>query len=68
MGCPPVPVSPGERLWLLLRDVLTGNTPWCRVAERLTLTDREILMGAGRRPADFTDDRLGRARHPEGSA
>lgn len=54
-------VSPGERLLLLMLDVLAGKTPLYRVAERLTLTDVEILIGAGRRPADFTDDSLGRA-------
>lgn len=52
--------SPGERLWLVLRNVLAGQTPWYRVAERFTLTDVEIQIGTGRCPAKFTDDSLGR--------
>ena len=54
-------VSPGERILVLILDVLAGKTPLYRLWERLTTTDLEILVGAGRRPEDFTDDSLGRA-------
>lgn len=51
-------VSLGERLLVLVLDVLSGTTPLYRVHERLIPTDLEILVGAGRRPEDFTDDSL----------
>ncbi|MCY0877993.1 MAG: DUF4277 domain-containing protein [Firmicutes bacterium] len=54
-------VSPGERILLLMLDILTGKTLLYRLAERLTLTDVELVIGQGRRPDDFTDDSLGRA-------
>lgn len=54
-------ISPGERILVLVLDVLAGKTPLYRVWERLTTTDLDILVGAGRRPDDFTDDSLGRA-------
>jgi transposase len=54
-------VSPGERILLMMLDILAGKTPLYRLAERLTTTDVEILVGQGRRPEDFTDDSLGRA-------
>ncbi len=54
-------VSPGERILLLILDVLAGKTPLYRVSDRLVATDVAILVGAGRRPEDFTDDSLGRA-------
>ena len=54
-------VSPGERILVMSLDVLAGKTPLYRLSERLTTTDLEILVGAGRRPEDFTDDSLGRA-------
>ncbi|MCY0879289.1 MAG: DUF4277 domain-containing protein [Firmicutes bacterium] len=57
----PCRVSPGERIWLLMRELFAGKTPLYRVAERLTLTDVAMLIGQGRRPDDFTDDSLGRA-------
>lgn len=54
-------LSPGERILVLVLDVLSGKTPLYRVWERFATTDLEILVGAGRRPEDFTDDSLGRA-------
>ncbi|MCY0879563.1 MAG: DUF4277 domain-containing protein [Firmicutes bacterium] len=54
-------VSPGERILLLMLDILAGKTPLYRLAERLTLTDVAMLIGQGRHPDDFTDDSLGRA-------
>jgi transposase len=54
-------LSPGERILVLVLDVLSGKTPLYRVWERFASTDLEILVGAGRRPEDFTDDSLGRA-------
>ncbi len=54
-------VSPGERILLLILDVLAGKSPLYRMADRLVTTDVEVLTGAGRRPADFSDDSLGRA-------
>ena len=54
-------ISPGQRILVLVLDVLAGKTPLYRVWERLTTTDLDILVGAGRRPDDFTDDSLGRA-------
>lgn len=55
------PVSPGERLWGLGRDVLSGQPPLYRGQERGPTTDLASVVGAGRRPEAFTDDRLGRA-------
>jgi len=54
-------VSPGARILLRMLDILAGKTPLYRLAERLPLTDVEILVGQGCRPEDFTDDRRGRA-------
>lgn len=54
-------VSPGERILVMILDVLAGKTSLYRLWERLTTTDLEILVGAGRRPEDLTDDSLGRA-------
>ncbi len=54
-------VSPGERILVMILDVLAGKTPLYRLWERLTTTDLEILVGAGRRPENFSDDSLGRA-------
>ena len=54
-------VSPGERILLLVLDLLSGKSPLYRVADRLTATDVAVLIGAGRQAGDFTDDSLGRA-------
>lgn len=54
-------VSPGERILLLILDLIAGRSPLYRVAERWRLTDVELLLGAGRRAEEFSDDGLGRA-------
>lgn len=54
-------VSPGERIRVLMLDLLAGHTPLYRIADRRTWTDVEVLIGQGRRPEDCTDDSLGRA-------
>lgn len=46
-------VSPGERILVMILDVLAGKTPLYRLWERLTTTDLEILVGAGWRPETF---------------
>jgi hypothetical protein len=42
-------ISSGERILVLVLDVLAGKTPLYRVWERVTTTDWDILVGAGRR-------------------
>ena len=54
-------VSPGERILLLVLDLLSGKSPLYRVTERLAATDVAVLIGAGRHAEEFTDDSLGRA-------
>ncbi len=54
-------LSPGERLLVLVLDILGGKSPLYRMVERWAVTDVPILAGAGRVAADFSDDSLGRA-------
>ena len=54
-------IFPGERIFVLMVDLLLGKTPWYRVADRLQETDVPLLFGVGRQAADYSDDRLGRA-------
>ena len=54
-------MSPGERLLVLILDVRTGRSPLYRVADRWTTTDVAVVIGAGRRADNFSDDSLGRA-------
>ena len=54
-------ISPGERIFVMMVDLLLGKTPWYRVADRLQETDVPLLFGVGRQAADYSDDRLGRA-------
>ena len=53
--------SPGERLLVMILDILTGKSPLHRVIERWTTMDVELLAGIGRDAAELTDDSLGRA-------
>ena len=61
-------VSPGERILVMILDVLTGKSPLYRVIERWTVTDVAVMAGAGRVAADFSDDSLGRALDKLGRA
>ena len=54
-------LSPGERLLVLVLDIIGGKSPLYRMVERWAVTDVPILAGAGRVAADFSDDSLGRA-------
>ncbi len=54
-------VSPGERILVMVLDVLTGRSPLYRMVERWMTMDVAVMAGAGRVAADFTDDSLGRA-------
>nr|WP_278281301.1 IS1634 family transposase [Sulfobacillus thermosulfidooxidans] len=54
-------VSPGERLLVMVLDLLLGKSPLYRMAERWTTTDVAVLIGADRLAADLSDDSLGRA-------
>ena len=61
-------VSPGERILMMVLDVLIGRSPLYRVIERWMTLDVAVLLGAGRVAADFTDDSLGRALDKLGRA
>jgi transposase len=61
-------VSPGERILMMVLDVLIGRSPLYRVTERWMTVDVAVLAGAGRVAADFTDDSLGRALDKLGRA
>lgn len=54
-------VSPGERIFAMVVDLLMGKRPLYRVEERLLTTDVPLLFGEGREAADYSDDSLGRA-------
>lgn len=54
-------VSPGERIFALMVDLLMGKRPLYRIEERLLETDVPLLLGEGRQAADYSDDSLGRA-------
>ncbi|SMC03499.1 Transposase [Sulfobacillus thermosulfidooxidans DSM 9293] len=54
-------LSPGERIFALIVNLLTARQPLYRVHEQFQLTDVPLLFGSGRTAADFTDDALGRA-------
>nr|WP_242848409.1 IS1634 family transposase [Sulfobacillus thermosulfidooxidans] len=54
-------LSPGERIFALVVNLLTARRPLYRVHEQFQLTDVPLLFGSGRTAADFTDDALGRA-------
>jgi hypothetical protein len=54
-------LSPGERIFALIVNLLTARQPLYRVHEPFQLTDVPLLLGSGHTAADFTDDALGRA-------
>ncbi|PSR28931.1 MAG: hypothetical protein C7B47_02995, partial [Sulfobacillus thermosulfidooxidans] len=54
-------ISPGERLFVMIWDLLMGKMPLYRVEDRLLETDVPLLLGVGRQAADYSDDSLGRA-------
>ncbi len=54
-------VSPGERIFAMVLDILLGHSPLYRVEDRLASTDVPLLLGEGRIAEDFSDDSLGRA-------
>ena len=54
-------VSPGERIFAMVLDILMGHSPLYRVEDRLSSTDVPLLLGEGRTAEDFADHSLGRA-------
>lgn len=54
-------ISPGERIFAMILDLLMGKMPLYRVEDRLLETDVPLLFGVGRQAADYSDDSLGRA-------
>ncbi len=55
-------VSPGERFFAMVLDILMGHSPLYRVEDRLASTDVPLLLGEERTAEDFSDDSLGRAQ------
>ena len=54
-------LSPGERLLVLVLDILGGKSPLYRMVERWAVTDVPILAGAGR---DRKSTRLNSSHRP----
>ena len=46
-------VSPGERIFAMVLDILLGHSPLYRVEDRLASTDVPLLLGEGRIAEDF---------------
>ncbi len=54
-------LSPGERIFALILNLLTDRQPLYQVTDAFRLTDVPLLLGPGVTAADLTDDALGRA-------
>ena len=54
-------LSPGERMFALILNLLTDRQPLYQVTDAFRLTDVPLLLGPGVTAADLTDDALGRA-------
>ena len=54
-------LSPGERILVLILNLLTEREPWYQVDDAFRLTDPALLLGAGITEDDLGDDALGRA-------